>query len=167
MPSKENCYYVRICSFFTLKAKLQFWVSYKPLLGSLNSTSSVLDIRPSRRREGIGRAFVDYLFEQSGANGKHLLEIAFEYRPGWTALSLTSQTSDRPVVSNLPLATRTRLQAAVDRSSAIQNFRLEIGTKVGIKTDLPKGKQGGDLEKTRVLIVEFYRHPRRGFFESY
>jgi GNAT superfamily N-acetyltransferase len=43
--------------------------------GSLNSTSSILEVRPSRRGEGIGQAFVDYLLEQSRANGEALLEI--------------------------------------------------------------------------------------------
>lgn len=43
--------------------------------GSLNSTSSILEVHPARRRDGIGRAFVEYLLEQSRADGELLLEI--------------------------------------------------------------------------------------------
>jgi hypothetical protein len=43
--------------------------------GSLNSTSSILEVRPDRRGQGVGRAFANYLADQSLAKGELLLEV--------------------------------------------------------------------------------------------
>jgi len=43
--------------------------------GSLNSTDSILEVHPSRRGEGIGRAVVEYLLEKARTARELLLEI--------------------------------------------------------------------------------------------
>ena len=57
--------------------------------GSLNTTDSILEVHPARRRDGIGRAFVEYLLEQSRTAGELLLEIEAappSSEPFWRAM---------------------------------------------------------------------------------
>lgn len=52
----------------TKKAVAYFW-------GSLNSTSSILEVRADRRGNGIGQAFVSYLLKMAADAGEGLLRI--------------------------------------------------------------------------------------------
>lgn len=67
-------------------------VSLEPVAyfwGTLSTTDSILEVHPARRRDGIGRAFVEHLLEQSRANGEILLEIEAappSSEPFWRAM---------------------------------------------------------------------------------
>lgn len=66
----------------TLEPVAYFW-------GSLNTTDSILEVQPARRRDGIGRAFVEYLLVQSRVDGELLLEIEAappSSEPFWRAM---------------------------------------------------------------------------------
>jgi GNAT superfamily N-acetyltransferase len=108
--------------------------------GSLNSTSSILEVRPDRRGEGIGYAFVDHLIEVSRSHGEGLLAIecapessaAFWNRMGFTII-LTGRKVlgyrilpiPRPIPEGVPLRIQVAFfpeEAAYDRSPTIKPF---------------------------------------------